>query len=80
MHEVKNLWGKLFLKKKFPPNPLQKDFNFGIFMANISPKLKFFASFFQKRSGAWGETPRFLFRYSPGLNSFMLLPYVSYFL
>ena len=26
-------WGKLFLKKKFPPNPLQKDFNFAICIA-----------------------------------------------
>jgi len=30
-------------------------------LTNFSRKLKFFASFFQKRSGGWGETPRFYF-------------------
>ena len=33
----------------------------------ISPKLKFFASFFQKRSRVWGETPR-SYRFDTALN------------
>ena len=33
-------------------------------MVNINPNLKFFASFFQKRSGVWGETPRLCFNIS----------------